>query len=364
MDKIRETIIVIPAYKPSERLISLVDEISGLGYRVLVVDDGSGQESEEIFNSVRRISRTRVLTHEVNLGKGAALKIAFNFIHNQDIGFNYIVTLDADGQHLVSDMQRVAEASWRHPRWLILGSREFDKDVPFKSRLGNKITRTVFRMISGRAVNDTQTGLRAFNRVNLSNFLEVEGTRYEYEMNVLMSCKKYDIEIMEVPIETVYLDAKNSDSHFHPVRDAVRIYGNIIKFAGASFISFLADYLLFIIFLPLLSGLTYGVVIANVAARVLSAILNYTLNSKAVFKDDQPAAKTLPKYIALAAFILAANSVILGFFTGVLGIYPQLAKILTEILLFIISFSVQSLLIFGKKRDRSVGRVVWTQPGK
>ena len=132
MDKIRETIIVIPAYKPSERLISLVDEISGLGYRVLVVDDGSGQESEEIFNSVRRISRTRVLTHEVNLGKGAALKTAFNFIHNQDIGFNYIVTLDADGQHLVSDMQRVAEASWRHPRWLILGSREFDKDVPFK----------------------------------------------------------------------------------------------------------------------------------------------------------------------------------------------------------------------------------------
>ena len=150
MDKIRETIIVIPAYKPSERLISLVDEISGLGYRVLVVDDGSGQESEEIFNSVRRISRTRVLTHEVNLGKGAALKTAFNFIHNQDIGFNYIVTLDADGQHLVSDMQRVAEASWRHPRWLILGSREFDKDVPFKSRLGNKITRTVFRMLSGR----------------------------------------------------------------------------------------------------------------------------------------------------------------------------------------------------------------------
>ena len=150
MDKIRETIIVIPAYKPSERLISLVDEISGLGYRVLVVDDGSGQESEEIFNSVRRISRTRVLTHEVNLGKGAALKTAFNFIHNQDIGINYIVTLDADGQHLVSDMQRVAEASWRHPRWLILGSREFDKDVPFKSRLGNKITRTVFRMLSGR----------------------------------------------------------------------------------------------------------------------------------------------------------------------------------------------------------------------
>ncbi len=364
MDKIKETIAVIPAYKPSRRLISLVDEISSLGYRVLVVDDGSGAESAEVFDSVRMIGRTRVITHEENRGKGAALKTAFDFIHNEDIGINYIVTLDADGQHLVSDMEKVAATAWENPSKLILGSRDFDKDVPFKSRMGNKITRNVFRMISGSAVRDTQTGLRAFSRMNLCNFMEIDGSRYEYEMNVLMSCKKYGIDILEVPIETVYLDETNSDSHFHPVKDAVRIYSNIFKFAGASFISFLADYLLFIIFLPIMSGLTYGIFIANVAARILSAMLNYTLNSRAVFKDDQPAVKTLPKYIALAIFILVANSVILGFFTDILGIVPQAAKIMTEILLFIISFSVQSLLIFGKKQDRTKGRVVWTQPGK
>ena len=364
MDKKKETVAVIPAYQPSEGLIGLAMRISGSGYRVIVVDDGSGEGYEYIWEALRNMRRVRVLYHDVNRGKGAALKTAFEYIQWAGLDMNYIVTMDADGQHLVGDMEKVCRACWEEPDKLILGSREFGKDVPFKSGMGNKITRVIFRMVSGTKVRDTQTGLRAFHRIQLPDMLSVDGDRYEYEMNVLLSCRKNEIAIREVPIHTVYLDETNSCSHFHPVRDAIRIYGNILKFASASFISFLADYLLFIMFLPLLSGFSYGLVISNVAARILSAILNYSLNAKAVFRDDQPIAKTLPKYIALALFILGANSVILSFFVDLLGIYPQLAKIMTEMILFILSFTVQTLFIFRKGNDETAGPAMLPEPRK
>ena len=353
MNKILQTVAVIPAYKPTDRLVSLCREIISTGYSVIAVDDGSGPEYQEVFDKINSMNGVTVLTHNQNQGKGAALKTAFLYIKTSAPDINHIVTLDADGQHLVTDMENVLKASWDHPDDLILGSRVFTGDVPFKSRMGNKITRSIYRMVSGISISDTQTGLRAFGRSHLDQMITIEGKRYEYEMNVLLSIRDLGMNIREVPIETIYLDQNNSSSHFHPVRDALRIYGHIIKFAGASFVSFLADYVLFILFLGLTSGWAYGLTIANVAARVISAVLNYTLNLKTVFKDQQPVSKTLPKYIALAIFILAANSLILAFYANVLGITPKVAKIMTEVTLFIISFTVQSTLIFKDRGSKA-----------
>lgn len=342
----KKAAVVIPAFEPPKTLISLVENLSTLPVEVIIVDDGSQTDCTEVWTQTA--SHAVVLHHPENRGKGAAFKTAFRHIREQLPEVQIIVTMDADGQHLISDMINVVNAAWLHQGVLILGSRSFGKDVPLRSKLGNKITRTVFSAVSGSKVQDTQTGLRAFDRSLLDYMLQEEGERYEYEMNVLLHCRQNSIPIQEIPIQTVYIDEKNSTSHFNTFRDSLRIYKHIFKFAGASFVSFLADYLLFVILHFLLPAGTVYLALNNVLARFGSAALNYTLNSKFVFKQGGEA-KTALEYALLAIGILFANTLLLMFFSDLLGIPANAAKLITEITLFIISFSVQSCVIFKKK---------------
>ena len=112
----------------------------------------------------------------------------------------------------------------------VIGSRAFVGDVPLRSRFGNTVTRGVYHLVSGVKVQDTQTGLRGFDRSLLEWLLLIPGDRYEYEMNMLMSAARDGIEIGEVPIETVY-EGKNESSHFRPLHDSVKIYKEIFRFA-------------------------------------------------------------------------------------------------------------------------------------
>lgn len=342
------SVVVIPSYQPSDRLISLVNTLGKSGYYVIVVDDGSNAEYNKIWSS---LDGCIMFHHKHNLGKGGALKTAFEYIRDYMPQVGCIVTMDADGQHLPDDMEHVEMSSWMNPDALILGARSFDREVPLRSKLGNKITRFIFSRISNKKITDTQTGLRAFQRKLLDFMIETEGQRYEYEMNVLLHCNKYRIPILEVPIKTVYLDKDNSCSHFKKFRDSFRIYRNILKFASASFISFLTDYFLFLLLSFLFPKTAMFIVVANIAARLISAALNYTLNTKAVFHDKQSMRKTLPQYILLAGTVLAGNSLILSLLISGMGLAPALAKIITEILLFLFSFFVQSFVIFKTKKN-------------
>ncbi len=354
LSKYQDTAVVIPAYQPSDNLISLVDTLSGSGYSVVVVDDGSGGEYEEIW---RRLGHcAAIIHHPQNLGKGAALKTAFAYISEWMPHVGCIVTMDADGQHLPEDMEHVALCAWTHPGTLALGSRNFDEDIPLRSKLGNKITRFVFSCVAKTKVQDTQTGLRAFDRSLLDYMLQIDGQRYEYEMNVLLHCREHGVSIQEVPIQTVYLDKENSSSHFDGIKDSFRIYRNILKFASSSFVSFLADYLMFLLLTAIFPTGAIFLVISNVLARLGSATLNYTLNTKAVFLDGRPASQTLPQYAGLALGILAANSLILTLLSDVAGIPPTVAKLATEILLFILSFTVQSQFIFKEHSAKEAVR--------
>ena len=106
---------------------------------------------------------------------------------------------------------------------------------------------------------------------------EIRGSRYEYEMNVLLECARKGVIIRDVPIETVYIN-ENASSHFHRVRDAFRIYREIFAFAASSFAGFLVDYGLFSLLSALLGQSMLSV--CNVLARIVSASVNYTLNRR------------------------------------------------------------------------------------
>jgi hypothetical protein len=149
---------------------------------------------------LRATDYATVLTSPRNMGKGCALKKAFAYIEaNRDIDDVTVVTMDADGQHTAADALNVLRTAEAHPGELVLGCRELPHSAPLRSRAGNAITRRVYRLSTGSSVSDTQTGLRAFDGSLLPVFTETEGSRYEYEMNVLLECPRRGIPIARDP---------------------------------------------------------------------------------------------------------------------------------------------------------------------
>lgn len=341
------SIIIIPAYKPSEVLAKITDELWTYGCQMIVVDDGSGEEYRPIFDKIKDICI--VLRHSENRGKGAAIKTALSYIKKEMWNVDLIGIMDADGQHLPKDMIKLLEFAKTHREALVLGVRAVGKEMPLKSRLGNQITRMVFKLISGVNISDTQTGLRAFRWELLEKLLPVEGERYEYEMNVLMMCAKTKIPIEEVPIHTIYQDRKNSTSHFRSIRDSARIYKNILKFTLSSFSSFILDYVLFSLLLFFFPHTALSIFIANIVARVFSAFYNYTMNYRFVFGTNKKIS-TATYYFILAGAILVMNNFILGIFVQMIHMPVHLAKVLTEFLLFLFSWLIQNYMIFRKER--------------
>ncbi len=336
-------IALIPAYEPDEKLINVASELYDKGFSVIIVDDGSGDKYKHVFEAASEYAQY-VLVHEKNSGKGAALKTGLKYIYENFSSPYSVVTVDADGQHRSLDADNIWELSSRKKGTLILGGRRFTGKVPLRSRFGNTVTRFVFRALSGAKVYDTQTGLRAFSDDLIPYLLEIAGDRYEYEMNMLMRFAEDKLPIYEEEIETVYLD-DNSSTHFNTIRDSFIIYKELLKFSGSSFIGFCVDYLMYCILL----SVTGQLVFSNVAARIVSASVNYTLNRNVVFKSRASVIRSLLQYAALAVFILAINTFLLKFLTG-LGLNRYLIKIPVEIIMFSLSWIIQHRVIFRNKR--------------
>ena len=359
-------IALIPAYEPDEKIKGLTEDLISRGFDVVIVDDGSGHDYAALFEELSQ--KATVLTHSENRGKGAALKTGLKYI-NKYMAYTesvltktgaemisgrdaVIVTVDADGQHLPDDVQRVAEISASRPEALVLGSRALAGDIPARSRFGNTVTRHVYSAATGVKVHDTQTGLRAFHRSMIPRLLEIEGERYEYEINMLMILATEGVPVIEERIETVYED-NNSGSHFRTVRDAVRVYKEILKFSASSLVSFAVDYCMYALLLAATgaAGIANGLIISNIGARLVSGTANYTLNRKLVFKSRAGFAKSALQYVALAAFILAGNTIVLNTLVSTLGMNSLLAKLVTEIIFFVISWTVQKYVIFFKETE-------------
>jgi glycosyltransferase involved in cell wall biosynthesis len=248
----KQSVILIPAYQPGDALINTTKELLDADFSVVVVDDGSGVEYSLIFTQLD--PRVRVITHDKNQGKGAALKTGYRYIQTNFGDDFVIITADADGQHKVGDIEKIAEAYRGMSGELLLGARTFSgDDVPFRSRFGNELTRKIFTLVTRQTLHDTQTGLRAFDASLVNFMLQVKGERFEYETNVLLECSRNEIPMSEYPIQTVY-ENNNQTSHFNPIKDSWAIYKEILKFASSSLLSFAVDYGAFILLVALTSS--------------------------------------------------------------------------------------------------------------
>lgn len=305
-----------------------------------MVNDGSSKEYDNIFK--RAEDYALVLGYKNNKGKGYALKHGYSYIKNNYKDY-IVITMDSDGQHTVEDAIKLCDYVSLHPDELVIGKRLRDKKIPIKSKIGNSITRFVYKLSTGVSLYDTQTGLRAFTNKNIDFHLKTPGEKYEYEMNVLLYAPKENIKIKEIEIQTIYID-NNSGSHFNPLKDSFRIYLEIIKFSLSSFICFLIDYLFYTLFVLIFNN----VIISNIFARVISSATNYTINKKYVFKNNKKGIKSILEYYLLAIIILVVNTFFLNFIVNI-GINKYIAKILIESIMFIFSWFVQKYKIFKKE---------------
>ena len=352
--------VIIPSYKPDSKLIHTLNGILAAGFDdIIVVDDGGGDEYARFFSEAEKLGCT-VLRHEVNRGKGAALKTAFSFFTENRTDRAGAVTADADGQHLPEDIAAVA-SRMKETGKVILGSRDFsDPQVPFKSRYGNRCSSLLFRLFIGMKIHDTQTGLRAIPGTYIPDVTEVKGDRYEYETRMLFLMKQKKIPYLEETISTVYID-DNSSSHFRPVMDSLRIYSMILAFAFSSLFSALADNLFYYICLRLISSpgtAPFDHIASIVIARVLSSLINYTLNAKTVFggRTDR---HTLSRYFILAIAQITVSADLVWHIKTALHItspeIQTLAKMFVDGILFFFSFRIQHNWVFqenGGKETR------------
>ena len=340
--------VLIPAYQPDARLPRLILELhrADSAMRIVVVDDGSGEEYRDIFDA-SRTAGAHVISYENNRGKGYALREGFTWI--RDVAGDLsecVVTADADGQHTLNDIFRVGRTC-TDTGTSVLGVREFVGHVPARSRIGNTATSALFWLATGWKLKDTQTGLRAFPVALLPALLEVQGDRYEYELRVLLHLAKFRHPVTQIPIETIY-EAGNPTSHFRPLQDSARIWAPLLKFAASSGVATIIDYVLVLALNALTGALFFPVVVA----RMVSASVNFAMNRRVFEATGVPLRRSALRYAALAIAVVAGSYTMLAVLTGI-GMPLWIAKIIADTTMYLVSYSAQSRYVFAPAQEQS-----------
>lgn len=345
MSKFDDSVVLIPAFNPDSHLSELIHGLLTEGAkRIVLVNDGSS--SRDWFTSLDTLTGVHIIHHEENLGKGAAIKTGFRYILKNLNDSRAIITADADGQHLVSDIARLAEAANPDDQ-LILGTRQFDGAVPIRSAIGNRLTRKVMDLITGVNINDTQTGLRLISLPFAQVCCELPGNRYQFELDTLLLAKDKNIPIREVPISTIYID-KNVNSHFRPILDSILIYGSFLRYCSVSLLSFMVDIVLF----ALLLGFYTNVFYATFIARGVSSLVNFSGNKYFAFRayELSRTPKEILGYILLAACSVTLSATIVSaFHTSNAGAVAL--KLLVDTSIFFANYALQRRFIFKKRSN-------------
>ena len=340
--------VLIPAYQPDARLPRLILELhrADPSSKIVVVDDGSGQKFSDIFEA-SATAGAHVISYEHNRGKGYALREGFTWI--RDVAGDSrecVVTADADGQHTLNDIFRVGRTCTDTGK-SVLGVREFVGHVPARSRIGNTATSALFWLATGWKLKDTQTGLRAFPVALLPALLGVQGDRYEYELRVLLHLAKFRHPVSQIPIETIY-EAGNPTSHFRPLQDSARIWAPLLKFAASSGVATVIDYVLVLV----LNALTGALFFPVIAARLVSASVNFAMNRRVFEATGVPLRRSALRYAALAVAVVAGSYTMLAVLTGI-GIPLWIAKIIADTTMYLVSYSAQSRYVFAPAQEQS-----------
>ena len=211
--------VIIPTYNNAYTLPRVVDETLGYCDRMIVVNDGSTDNTLELLRNMSY--KPDIISYKENKGKGYALKRAFSFALAR--GYRYAITLDADGQHYPSDIPRFLEALEKNPGAVILGSRLLKQEnMPGKNTFANRFSNFWFALQTFRRLPDTQTGFRLYPLDRMKK-MRLYTTRYETELEILVRLVWKRVPIVPLSIRVFYAPANERITHFRKGRDFLRI---------------------------------------------------------------------------------------------------------------------------------------------
>lgn len=354
----KSVVIIIPAYNPDQKFVNFVMDLSYAGYsNILVVNDGSREDTKHFFDEVERKYRCKVLTHAVNLGQGRAYKTAFNFyLSETKKGGRYedaigLIQCDCDGQHHIDDINKCVRLLRENPDTFVLGVRDFsDKTIPFRSRFGNNLTSLVFKVFCGLNLKDTQTGLKGIPQSIIPVLMETQGERFEYASSVLLEVKKQGMKIIQFPIQTIYLNG-NETSHFNPLLDSIRIYSLILRYLMSSLSGFVLDILLYATFIRLFDKVfpNYYIVISTYLSRIILSVYVFAVNKKVVFHNNGRIVPTAVRFFILCISQATVSGFSVRMLVELFGGGKIILKLIVDTLLFFVSFRIQDGWVFRNK---------------
>ena len=209
--------VVIPAYNHARAVEKVIGEALELELPVFVVDDGSTDDTRK---RICRFSDIRIITHEKNLGKGAALLAGFS--KASQIA-DWAITMDADGQHNPRDAKSLIRATRQYRKALIVGRRTGmdGPHVHWTSRFGRKFSNFWVRASGGPKISDSQSGFRIYPLPEALAW-QTRSRRFEFEVEILVRAHWQGVPVVEVPVGVSYLPAGQRISHFRPWQDFFR----------------------------------------------------------------------------------------------------------------------------------------------
>jgi len=217
-NNISNTIVIIPTFNNAGTVGDIISRTLKFGLPVLVVNDGSTDNTEMVLEQFPSIS---TIHFQKNKGKGSALKTALKQADKQ--GFRYAITIDADGQHFPEDIPVFLEGIKATPDALLIGARNLQADnMPGKNTFANKFSNFWYKIETGKKMEDTQSGYRLYPLNKIKGMKFFTG-KYEFELEIIVKSAWRGIDVRNVPVHVYYPPKEEHISHFRPWRDFTRI---------------------------------------------------------------------------------------------------------------------------------------------
>lgn len=210
--------VIIPTYNNSRTLRKVIEDVALYTSNIIVVNDGSTDDTAGILSGMPQVER---VSYAVNKGKGWAIRQGIK--RALELGFEYAITIDSDGQHYAKDLPVFIEKMKEYPRAIVIGSRNMNQaSVPGKSSFGNRFSNFWFRVETGIKLPDTQSGYRLYP-ISLLKGIKFFTKKYEFEIEILVRAAWKDIPVLSAPVSVYYAPGDERVSHFRPFKDFFRI---------------------------------------------------------------------------------------------------------------------------------------------
>lgn len=212
--------IVIPVHNEAQYIQALIKPLKDMGHDVIVIDDGSTDETSSIAEQCGAI----VIKHGQRSGKGTSLRDGFAYAVEQ--GYDGAIAMDGDGQHDPKDIPKFIQAAVRNPDCVITGNRmDNPENMPFIRLCTNRFMSWLISLACRQTIKDTQCGYRYISRAVLEQ-IHLTSRDFEIETEILMKANKKGFKILSVPIQAIYRDEK---SKINPFLDTIRFFSYFIK---------------------------------------------------------------------------------------------------------------------------------------